>query len=197
MTHDKAAVRKLLDQAKAAGREALTAPEARGICEAYGIAIPQEGVATNAADAAALAEPHRLSGGHEDRLAADPAQDRSRRRRGRRASRAERRGRPSPPSSPMRARYDAKAEIDGVQIQQMLQRRPGSHHRRGHRSGLRQAGGLRARRHPGRGAEGHHLPPGARLPRGRAVDARRHRRRRDPARRARRQGRWTATRSRR
>jgi len=55
MAHDKTTVRKLLDQAKAAGRSALTAPEAKGICEAYGIAIPKEGVATNAAEAAKLA----------------------------------------------------------------------------------------------------------------------------------------------
>ena len=55
MAHDKAAVSKLLDQAKEASRTALTAPEARAICEAYGIAIPQEGVATRAADAAELA----------------------------------------------------------------------------------------------------------------------------------------------
>src|SRR5580700_9621548 len=55
MSHDKSAVRKILDQAKAAGREALTAPEARGICEAYGITIPKEGVASSADDAAKLA----------------------------------------------------------------------------------------------------------------------------------------------
>jgi len=55
MANDKAAVRKILDQAKAAGRSSLTAPEAKGICEAYGIAIPKEGVAANAADAAKLA----------------------------------------------------------------------------------------------------------------------------------------------
>ena len=48
MSHDKNAVRKILDQAKAAGREALTAPEARGVCEAYGINIPKEGVASSA-----------------------------------------------------------------------------------------------------------------------------------------------------
>src|SRR5580698_10237979 len=52
MSHDKSAVRKILDQAKAAGREALTAPEARGVCEAYGITIPKEGVATSADEAA-------------------------------------------------------------------------------------------------------------------------------------------------
>ncbi|MEA3182997.1 MAG: hypothetical protein QOI59_6520 [Gammaproteobacteria bacterium] len=52
---EKNAVRRILDQAKAAGREALTAPEARGICEAYGINIPKEGVATTGAEAVKLA----------------------------------------------------------------------------------------------------------------------------------------------
>jgi acetyl coenzyme A synthetase (ADP forming)-like protein len=55
MAYDKTTVRKLLDQAKAANRSALTAPEAKGLCEAYGIAIPKEGLATNAAEAAKLA----------------------------------------------------------------------------------------------------------------------------------------------
>ena len=55
MTSDKNAVRRILDQAKAAGREALTAPEARGICEAYGINIPQEGVARTGEEAVKLA----------------------------------------------------------------------------------------------------------------------------------------------
>src|SRR6202163_2775596 len=55
MTPDKTAVRKILDQAKAAKREALTAPEARGICEAYGITIPKEGVAKTADEAVKLA----------------------------------------------------------------------------------------------------------------------------------------------
>src|ERR1700723_512052 len=55
MSYDKSAVRKILDKAKAAGREALTAPEARGVCEAYGITIPKEGVATSADEEAKLA----------------------------------------------------------------------------------------------------------------------------------------------
>ncbi len=55
MAYDKSAVRKILDQAKAAGRAALTAPEAKGICEAYGIAVPSEAVAGTATDAAKLA----------------------------------------------------------------------------------------------------------------------------------------------
>jgi acetyl coenzyme A synthetase (ADP forming)-like protein len=55
MAYDKTAVRRILDQAKAAGRSSLTAPEAKGICEAYGISIPKEGVAGSSADAAKLA----------------------------------------------------------------------------------------------------------------------------------------------
>src|SRR5579863_409472 len=52
---DSGAVRKVLDEAKASQRQALTAPEARIVCEAYGIAIPKEGLATDAAGAAAIA----------------------------------------------------------------------------------------------------------------------------------------------
>ncbi len=55
MTIDKSAVRRILDQARAAGREALTAPEARGICEAYGINIPREGLARTREEAVTLA----------------------------------------------------------------------------------------------------------------------------------------------
>src|ERR1700732_3009432 len=55
MGYDKTTIRKLLDQARAAGRSALTAPEAKSICEAYGIAVPKEGVACSAANAASLA----------------------------------------------------------------------------------------------------------------------------------------------
>ena len=55
MSTEKSTVRRILDLAKAAGREALTAPEAREICEAYGINIPQEGVATTGEEAVKLA----------------------------------------------------------------------------------------------------------------------------------------------
>ncbi|MBS0420155.1 MAG: acetate--CoA ligase family protein [Proteobacteria bacterium] len=55
MSTEKSVVRRILEAARAAGREALTAPEARGICEAYGINIPQEGVATTGAEAVQLA----------------------------------------------------------------------------------------------------------------------------------------------
>src|SRR5260370_39565025 len=55
MTTDKTAVRRILDQAKAGGGEAVSAPEARGICEAYGINIPREGVAKTGEEAVQLA----------------------------------------------------------------------------------------------------------------------------------------------
>jgi acetyl coenzyme A synthetase (ADP forming)-like protein len=55
MNRDKAKVRQILDAVKAAGRDSLTAPEGKLVCDAYGIAVPQEGVATSAAQAAQLA----------------------------------------------------------------------------------------------------------------------------------------------
>jgi acetyl coenzyme A synthetase (ADP forming)-like protein len=55
MTHDKNAVRGVIEAARAAGRAALTAPEARAVCEAYGITIPKEGLARSAAEAVRLA----------------------------------------------------------------------------------------------------------------------------------------------
>ncbi len=51
-----AAVRSVLDRAKAEARNALTAPEGKLICDAYGITVPKEGVANSAAEAVALAE---------------------------------------------------------------------------------------------------------------------------------------------
>jgi acetyl coenzyme A synthetase (ADP forming)-like protein len=55
MSQDKAKVREVLDAVKASGRTALTAPEGKLVCEAYGIAVPQEGVAQDAAAARELA----------------------------------------------------------------------------------------------------------------------------------------------
>jgi acetyl coenzyme A synthetase (ADP forming)-like protein len=119
MAHDKATVSKLLDQAKGASRTALTAPEARSICEAYGIAVPQEGVATSSADAAALASRigfpvvmkivspqilHKTEAGGvvvgvKDAAAAQEAFN---------------------TIVANARRYKAEAKIDGVQVQQML-----------------------------------------------------------------------------
>ncbi len=55
MSKDKAKVRQVLDAVKAAGRDSLTAPEGKQVCDAYGIAVPGEGVAKSAAEASKLA----------------------------------------------------------------------------------------------------------------------------------------------
>lgn len=55
MTKNKAKVRQILDAVKAAGRDSLTAPEGKLVCDAYGISVPQEGVAANAAEAQKMA----------------------------------------------------------------------------------------------------------------------------------------------
>jgi acetyl coenzyme A synthetase (ADP forming)-like protein len=55
MSKDKAKVRQVLDAVKAAGRDSLTAPEGKLVCDAYGITVPQEGVAASAAEAQKLA----------------------------------------------------------------------------------------------------------------------------------------------
>jgi acetyl coenzyme A synthetase (ADP forming)-like protein len=56
MSYDQAAVRAVLDQVRAEGRTALTAPEGKRVCEAYGIPTPPEGLATSATEAVRLAE---------------------------------------------------------------------------------------------------------------------------------------------
>ncbi len=55
MAIDKAKVRKILDAVKASGRDSLTAPEGKEVCDAYGIKVPGEGVVTSAAEASKLA----------------------------------------------------------------------------------------------------------------------------------------------
>src|SRR3984893_4380074 len=55
MATDKTDVRRVLDIVKTEGRSALTAPEGKIVCEAYGVTIPKEGVATSAAEAATIA----------------------------------------------------------------------------------------------------------------------------------------------
>src|SRR6202789_3761909 len=119
MTHDKNAVRKILDQARTAKREALTAPEARGVCEAYGITIPKEGLAKTAEEAAKLASEigfpvvmkivspqilHKTEAGGVivGVKSAEAAKD------------------AYATIVASAGKYDAKAEILGVQVQQML-----------------------------------------------------------------------------
>ena len=55
MAVNKKEVRRILDRVKAEGRTALTAPEGKALCDAYGIPVPKEGVATTPAQAAKLA----------------------------------------------------------------------------------------------------------------------------------------------
>jgi acetyl coenzyme A synthetase (ADP forming)-like protein len=52
---DKQKVRQILDAVKKEGRDALTAPEGKLICDAYGINVPKEGVAAGAKEAASMA----------------------------------------------------------------------------------------------------------------------------------------------
>jgi len=56
MGYDQVAVRAVLEQVRTAGRTALTAPEGKQLCEAYGIPTPREGLATSAEAAVHLAE---------------------------------------------------------------------------------------------------------------------------------------------
>ncbi|HEY8049570.1 MAG TPA: acetate--CoA ligase family protein [Ramlibacter sp.] len=53
---DKNKVREILDKVKAEKRDALTAPEGKLVCDAYGIKVPGEGTATSAADASKMAQ---------------------------------------------------------------------------------------------------------------------------------------------
>jgi acyl-CoA synthetase (NDP forming) len=55
MANKKTEVRRILNQVKTEGRSSLTAPEGKLVCDAYGIPVPKEGLATSAASAAKLA----------------------------------------------------------------------------------------------------------------------------------------------
>src|SRR6266576_2862743 len=52
---NKTVARNILDKVKAEGRTSLTAPEGKLVCDVYGIAVPKEVVATSAQDAAKIA----------------------------------------------------------------------------------------------------------------------------------------------
>ncbi|HEX7935099.1 MAG TPA: acetate--CoA ligase family protein [Paraburkholderia sp.] len=52
---NKEVVRHILDHAKAEGRTSLTAPEGKLVCDVYGIAVPKEALATTAEEAAQAA----------------------------------------------------------------------------------------------------------------------------------------------
>src|SRR3954466_8297317 len=55
MSYDKNKVRQILDEVRKAGRDSLTAPEGKLVCDAYGITVPKEGVVSSAAEASKLA----------------------------------------------------------------------------------------------------------------------------------------------
>src|SRR5919204_5748121 len=55
MAANRTAVGELLAKVNAEGRTALTAPEGRQVCEAYGIEFPAEGLAASADEAARVA----------------------------------------------------------------------------------------------------------------------------------------------
>src|SRR5919109_4903010 len=55
MSGDQSRVRAVLQRVRAAGRSIVTAPEAREICEAYGLPVPREGMATSVEQAVRLA----------------------------------------------------------------------------------------------------------------------------------------------
>jgi len=54
--HDQGTVREVLDAVRGDGRSALSAPEAKRVCDAYGIEVPGEGLATSPEEAVGLAE---------------------------------------------------------------------------------------------------------------------------------------------
>src|SRR3546814_12008710 len=56
MSHDKAAVKKVLEQVRKTGRTALSAPECKKICDAYDIPVPKERLVKSAKDAADAAK---------------------------------------------------------------------------------------------------------------------------------------------
>jgi acetyl coenzyme A synthetase (ADP forming)-like protein len=56
MTHRRDDVRVVLDQVKTDGRTALTAPECKKVCDAYGIPLPEEGLANSAAESVEIAD---------------------------------------------------------------------------------------------------------------------------------------------
>jgi acetyl coenzyme A synthetase (ADP forming)-like protein len=53
---EQGAVREVLDAVRAEGRTSLSAPEAKRVCDAYGIDVPGEGLATSADEAVSLAD---------------------------------------------------------------------------------------------------------------------------------------------
>jgi acetyl coenzyme A synthetase (ADP forming)-like protein len=117
--YDREAVRDVLDKALAEGRESLTAPEGRRVCEAYGIPTPGEGLASTVDEAVQLAA--ELGGAVAMKIVSPDI-----------LHKTEAGGVKVGVSGADAVRaafdeivanakaYDADADIDGVQVQQML-----------------------------------------------------------------------------
>ena len=54
MSSKQAAVRQVLDRVKGEGRTSLAPVEAKALCDAYGIPVPNEGLATSGSSAGSL-----------------------------------------------------------------------------------------------------------------------------------------------
>ncbi|MEJ3654378.1 acetate--CoA ligase family protein [Actinomycetes bacterium KLBMP 9759] len=119
MAYDRDVVREALGKARAEGRDSLTAPEGRLICEAYGIPVPGEGLATTADDAVRLADdlggPVAMKIVSRDILHKTEAGGVKIGVEGADAVRAA-----FDEIIANAKAYDADADIDGVQVQQML-----------------------------------------------------------------------------
>ena len=157
-TRDQATVGEVLDEVRADGREALSAPEAKRVCDAYGIDVPGEGLATSADEAVVARRRDRLSG----RRARSSRRTSSTRRRpsgvlvGLKSADEVRRGFDTIVENAKA--YKSDAEITGVQIQQMLPE--GTRCSIGADQGpdVRPGRDVRPRRHPRRGAARRDVP---------------------------------------
>lgn len=119
MAYDRDAVQEALDKARAEGRESLTAPEGRRICEAYGIPVPGEGLATTADEAVALAT--QLGGPVAMKIVSPDILHKTEAGGVKIGVSGEADVRAAYEEILTNARgYDADASIDGVQVQQML-----------------------------------------------------------------------------
>jgi acetyl coenzyme A synthetase (ADP forming)-like protein len=118
-SRDQATVRAVLDRVKSENRSSLSAPEAKQVADAYGIPVPQEGLATSADETAQLAQKlgypvvlkivspdilHKTEAGGVLVGVADAA--------------AARAGYETIVANAKK--YDADAHVTGVQVQQML-----------------------------------------------------------------------------
>jgi acetyl coenzyme A synthetase (ADP forming)-like protein len=119
MMSEQSTVLRILEQARTAGRTSLTAPEAREVCEAYGITVPKEALAKSAEEAASQAAQigfpvvlkivspqilHKTEAGGV--VVGVKSAEQAREAYANIVANAR--------------KYDAKAEIHGVQVQQML-----------------------------------------------------------------------------